>query len=108
MPERPLFLERTSFRRRRLGDAARVLPVLSVLLILLPVWWLPAHFSFAFGAIWLFLIWAGLILLVWALHRGLLRIEAATMEEGEGLSFDQVIEHQRGSVRGSGGIDDAL
>ena len=36
MPDRPLFLERASFHRRRLGDAARVLPVLTMLLLLVP------------------------------------------------------------------------
>ena len=78
MPDRPLFLERASFRRRRLGDAARVLPVLALLAILLPVWWLPGGVSLAFGAVWLFGTWAVLIGLVWALHGGLLRADAAT------------------------------
>ena len=45
MPDRPLFLERASFRRRRLGDAARVLPVLAAILVLVPVWWMPAQVS---------------------------------------------------------------
>ena len=63
MPDRPLFLERASFRRRRLGDAARVLPVLALVAILLPVWWLPAGVSLAFGAVWLFGTWAVLIVL---------------------------------------------
>ncbi|MCS5602293.1 MAG: hypothetical protein ACU0BZ_07660 [Paracoccus sp. (in: a-proteobacteria)] len=80
MPDRPLFLERASFRRRRLGDAARVLPVLALVAILLPVWWLPAGVSLAFGAVWLFGTWAVLIVLVWALHRGLMRAEAATRQ----------------------------
>ena len=79
MPDRPLFLERASFRRRRLGDAARVLPVLALLAILLPVWWVPWGVSGAFGAVWLFGTWAALIVMVWALHRGLLRAEAATL-----------------------------
>lgn len=79
MPDRPLFLERASFRRRRLGDAARVLPITAAALILVPVWWLPATVSFAGGAVWLFGLWAALILAIWALHRGLLRAEAATL-----------------------------
>ena len=80
MPGRPLFLERASFRRRRLGDAARVLPVVALIAILLPVWWLPGGVSGAFGAVWLFGTWAVLILLVWVLHRSLLRSEAATRQ----------------------------
>lgn len=86
MPDRPLFLERASFRRRRLGDLARVLPVLAAAAILLPVWWLPETFSLAFGAVWLFGLWAVLIVLVWLLHRGLLRAEAATIRASRAVA----------------------
>ncbi len=78
MAQRPLFLERASFRRRRLGDAARVLPVLAVVAVLVPVWWVPDAVSFAHGAAWLFGLWAGVIVAVALLHRALLRAEAAT------------------------------
>ncbi|WP_378945236.1 hypothetical protein [Paracoccus sp. R86501] len=81
--ERPLFLERASFRRRRLGDAARVLPVLAMLAMLLPVWWAPASLSYAGGAVWIFGTWAVLIVAVWLLHRALLRSEAATMRASQ-------------------------
>jgi hypothetical protein len=104
MAERPLFLERASFRRRRLGDAARILPVLALLLVLLPVWWLPSRFSFAFGAVWMFAVWAGLILLVWLLHRSLLRVEAAEMQGGEDASRD----NPEGRRRAGGEGRDAL
>ncbi|WP_022707444.1 MULTISPECIES: hypothetical protein [Paracoccus] len=83
MPERPLFLERASFRRRRLGDAARVLPVLAMVLMLVPVWWMPAAISFATGAVWFFGLWAALILAVFALHRALLRAEATANRAAE-------------------------
>lgn len=79
MPDKPLFLERASFRRRRLGDAARVLPVLALIAFMLPVWWLPFAVSFATGIIWLFGLWAALIVAIFALHRALIRAEAATM-----------------------------
>ncbi|MBF5078591.1 hypothetical protein F1642_05375 [Paracoccus sp. NBH48] len=79
MPDRPLFLERASFHRRRLGDAARVLPVMTMLLLLVPVWWMPGSLSYAGGAVWLFGLWAVLIVVIRALHRALLRAEAATM-----------------------------
>lgn len=79
MPHRPLFLERASFRRRRLGDAARVLPFVATLAVLIPVWWVPGTVSFAAGAIWLFGLWAALIFAIWALHRAMLRAEAATI-----------------------------
>lgn len=35
----PLFLERQSYRRRRLTDAARLLPLLGVALFLVPLFW---------------------------------------------------------------------
>lgn len=82
MPDRPLFLERASFRRRRLGDAARVLPVLAALAVLVPVWWLPRGVSFGAGAVWLFGLWAVLILAIFLLHRALIRSEAATQSAG--------------------------
>ena len=83
MPERPLFLERASFRRRRLGDAARILPVLAMILMLVPVWWMPASISFATGAVWFFGLWAALIAGVFALHRALLRAEAVAIRAAE-------------------------
>ena len=49
MPDRPLFLERASFRRRRLGDVARILPVVAALAIFVPVWWMPRLVSFGGG-----------------------------------------------------------
>ncbi|MEM9550793.1 MAG: hypothetical protein AAGA05_06445 [Pseudomonadota bacterium] len=35
----PVFLERQSYRRRRIRDAARLLPVLGVLLLAVPLLW---------------------------------------------------------------------
>lgn len=64
----PLFLERASYRRRRLGDAARILPVLALVLLLMPVWWVPELISLTGGAIWLFALWAGLIALTALLY----------------------------------------
>lgn len=86
MPELPLFLERASFHRRRMGDAARVLPVLTLFVLLVPVWWMPASMSYAAGAVWFFALWGGLIAAVWALHRALLRAEAATIRAAEAAS----------------------
>lgn len=77
MSRRPLFLERSSYRRRRLGDAARILPVLGLILLLLPVWWAPDQVSLTGGALWLFGLWAGLIVLIGALHWALARAEQA-------------------------------
>ena len=88
MPDRPLFLEPASFRRRRLGDAARVLPMLAAILVLVPVWWIPAQVSFAAGAVWLFGLWAGLILAIFVLHRALRRADAATLRATQAMAQD--------------------
>ncbi len=38
-PAKPLFLARPSYRRRRLRDAARLLPVFAILFLILPLLW---------------------------------------------------------------------
>jgi hypothetical protein len=38
-PKQPLFLARAPYRRRRLRDAARLLPVLGAFLLVLPLLW---------------------------------------------------------------------
>lgn len=77
MPEGTmLFARRSSYRRRRLVDAARALPALGLLL-----WWVPllwavpdARHSASGALIYLFSVWIGLILgsglLISALGRG--------------------------------------
>lgn len=40
-PKQPLFLARAPYRQRRLRDAARLLPVLGIFLLLLPLLWTP-------------------------------------------------------------------
>ena len=60
-----LFLERRSYRRRRLSDASRLLPIVGAVLFLIPLFWQTDQgsvlLSFVFG--YIFAIWAGLILL---------------------------------------------
>ena len=73
-PKPPLFLERESYRRRRVADAARVLPVLGALLFLVPLLWAPAETAApdtAPGGLYIFLVWAGLILAALLLSRRL-------------------------------------
>lgn len=61
---KPIFLERQTYRRRRLADAARLLPLLGALLVWLPVLWtrpqgepmLTSHVM-----VYIFLCWAGLV-----------------------------------------------
>lgn len=72
-PRRPLFLAPDSYRRRRLMDAARMLPVAGAFLFLLPILWRPSGSGHgtAFEGIYLFAVWAGLILAAMILARPL-------------------------------------
>jgi hypothetical protein len=74
-PRAPLFLERRSYRRRRLGDAARMLPVLGLLLVLLPMFWAPETAGgprwTAWDGVYLFCVWAALIAVAGLLSRSL-------------------------------------
>lgn len=63
-PRAPLFLPRPEYRRRRLVDAARLLPVFGGFLILLPILWAPTETGArdtARDGIYLFVIWAMLV-----------------------------------------------
>lgn len=58
------FVERRAYRHRRLVDAARILPVLAFLLIVLPLLWSPETGegrNLARDTIYVFGLWAGLI-----------------------------------------------
>ncbi|WP_146344082.1 hypothetical protein [Falsiphaeobacter marinintestinus] len=64
----PVFLERQTYRRRRLMDAARLLPLLGVGLFAIPLLWpmsgnssLTEPVKTSGAAIYLFIAWAGLI-----------------------------------------------
>lgn len=63
-PRRPLFLARRSYRRRRMRDAARLLPVFGGFAVFLPVLWSPATTGTrdtAPDGIYLFAVWALLV-----------------------------------------------
>jgi hypothetical protein len=63
-PRQSLFVERRTYRLRRVMDAARILPVLGIVLFLLPLLWSPevgARRNLAVDAIYIFAIWLGLI-----------------------------------------------
>ena len=80
---RPVFLARAPYRRRRLRDAARLLPLLGFLLLLLPILWqdgadLPRVSDVA---LYFFGVWALLILLAAAFASGLRGGEAEGGEE---------------------------
>ena len=77
-PKRPLFLARAPYRRRRLRDAARLLPVLGAFLLLLPLFWAAeSRMSLTSGdVIYFFLVWLVLI--------GLAAVFAPGLRGGEG------------------------
>ena len=79
--EEALFLEKRSYRRRRLMDALRLLPIVGLLLWMLPLFW-PSGPTGAAGVepvpmsravIYVFAVWAGLILAALALWIALWR-----------------------------------
>jgi len=75
----PLFLARQGYRRRRLADMARLLPILGLALFLIPA--LDARDGLSAAMlIYLFAAWAGLIVASALLARRLCR--SGAMEEG--------------------------
>ena len=82
-PASPLFLARASYRRRRLRDAARLLPIVGAFLLLLPVLWTPdGKIALTSGEmIYFFGVWLFLILVAAAFARGLRVGERAEEEE---------------------------
>jgi hypothetical protein len=68
-PQEPLFLARGSYRRRRLQDAARLLPWFGAFLFALPLLWTDGQTTL--GLIYLFCAWIVLIGLTFLLSRRL-------------------------------------
>lgn len=66
-PPEPLFLARETYRMRRRADAARLLPIMGLVLLLLAVFWKTT----AGAMIYIFSVWALLIVVIWALSRSL-------------------------------------
>lgn len=69
-----MFLQPSSYRRRRLRDAARLLPVAGVLFLMLPILWDPATTDTrdtAVDGIYLFAVWAVLIVIAAFMAPGL-------------------------------------
>lgn len=68
------FLERQTYRRRRMIDGARLLPVIGGIAFVMPILWrtdTTPGASTAHGGLYLFAIWFGLILAAFALSRRL-------------------------------------
>lgn len=78
MKRGPMFVEAARYRRRRLRDGARMLPVFGAFLVLLPILWAPAatdRRDTAADGIYLFAIWALLILAAAVMSRPLSRTD---------------------------------
>lgn len=76
MAKGPLFLERSSYRRRRMIDALRLLPLLGLLLWMLPLIWPVPGEGQSEGAIstsaalrYLFAVWITMVIFGWLLWR---------------------------------------
>lgn len=74
MPQQPAFLERKSYRRRRMADAARLLPFAGAVGFVMPLMWradVSTGAETARGGLYLFVVWFLLIALALLLSRRL-------------------------------------
>ena len=65
-PSRPSFVAEDTYRRRRVRDAARLLPLLGLFLFMLPLFWIGAGRGTATGGAGIYLFAAWLLLIVLA------------------------------------------
>ena len=84
-PKAPVFLEKASYRQRRLRDAARLLPIVGLVLWMLPLTWSEvdgADGGASSALIYIFGVWVLLIVLaaVFSRHMGSRSIDE---EEGD-------------------------
>ncbi|MCI2394007.1 hypothetical protein [Aliiroseovarius sediminis] len=84
--QEPLFLARQSYRRRRLEDAARLLPILGAFLFLLPL--LVPAIGTAWQGVYLFVAWFGLIIATALISRGLGRAPELPQDPDTGSAGD--------------------
>jgi uncharacterized membrane protein len=78
----PLFLARAVYRKRRLRDAARLLPLLGFFLLILPMLWQRPEGP-GWDVVYIFVVWAGLIAVAALLAPGLGGSEAERDEGGD-------------------------
>jgi hypothetical protein len=77
----PVFLERATYRQRRLVDAARLLPLLGVFLWAMPLLWGTGGTATSAAILYIFAAWLGLVIGAAALALGLGRAGTALAEE---------------------------
>lgn len=86
MARPPIFLPPAGYRQKRVRDAARLLPILGVGLLLLPLLWTPSRTEGGVGnaaaLLYVFAVWAGLIAGAYALSR-VLRPDDEEVREDE-------------------------
>jgi hypothetical protein len=71
----PLFLARASYRKRRLRDGARLLPIFGALMLLVPLLWPDAGRAVAAHWAFVFVVWAVLIGIAALLSRKLAEVD---------------------------------
>lgn len=79
-----MFLGRIPYRRRRLRDAARLLPLFGLFFLLLPLIWAPPGSDgrrFSGDLVYLFGLWVGMIALAAAIAPGLSRRDGEPDED---------------------------
>jgi len=89
-PREPIFLARQSYRRRRLGDAAKLLPVVGAILLLMPI--LSGGVTRTSGGLlYIFAVWAILIILNALVSRRLVQ-SISESEESEAAAAPEKLE----------------
>ena len=87
MARAPVFLKPAGYRQKRVRDAARLLPVLGVALLLVPLLWTPSDAEGGIGnaaaLIFVLGVWAGLVLAAFLLSRALRPGEDPEEEPGD-------------------------
>jgi len=81
----PVFLERASYRQRRVRDAARLVPALGIILWVIPLSWThatPDAPTSTYAIIYIFGVWVVLIVLTAFLSR-LLRVDEPERAEDD-------------------------
>lgn len=71
-PKRTEFLERSSYRQRRIRDGARFLPIVALVLMVLPLMWPrnePDQSLTSSGILYIFGLWIALVLAAFLLSR---------------------------------------
>lgn len=84
-PKRIEFLERAGYRQRRMRDGARLLPLFAIVMMILPLMWpreTPDQSLTSTSMVYLFSLWAGLVVVAFILSR-VLRFSAFAADDDE-------------------------